>query len=59
MTTPIEQINNTEPKGENYLLEVDNPLVIPTNLKVRFLMAIRNRTFRLVGITRGLSTSSR
>ena len=39
MTTPIEQINNLEPKGENYLLEVDNPLVIPTNLKVRFLMA--------------------
>ena len=37
MTTPTEQINNIEPKGENYLLEVDNPLVLPTNKKVRFL----------------------
>ena len=36
-TTPLEQINNIEAKSENYLLEVDNPLVIPTNLKVRFL----------------------
>ena len=37
MTTPTAQINNLEPKGENYLLEVDNPLVLPTNKKVRFL----------------------
>jgi cytochrome c oxidase subunit 2 len=37
MATPLEQINNIEAKGENYLLEVDNPLVLPTNLKVRFL----------------------
>ena len=37
MTTPTEQINNIDPKSENYLLEVDNPLVIPTNQKVRFL----------------------
>jgi len=37
LATPLEQINNTAPKGENYLLEVDNPLVLPTNLKVRFL----------------------
>ena len=37
LTTPQEQINNLEPKGENYLLEVDNPLVLPTNKKVRFL----------------------
>ena len=37
MSTPVEQINNTEQKSEHYLLEVDNPLVIPTNLKVRFL----------------------
>jgi cytochrome c oxidase subunit 2 len=37
LATPTEQINNIEPKGENYLLEVDNPLVLPTNLKVRFL----------------------
>ncbi|MCZ6709062.1 MAG: cytochrome c oxidase subunit II [Gammaproteobacteria bacterium] len=39
LTTPSEQINNLEPKGENYLLEVDNPLVLPTNKKVRFLMS--------------------
>ena len=39
LATPTEQINNIDPKGENYLLEVDNPLVIPTNLKVRFLMS--------------------
>ena len=39
LTTPTEQINNLEPKGENYLLEVDNPLVLPTNKKVRFLTA--------------------
>ncbi|MGY8869015.1 MAG: cytochrome c oxidase subunit II [Pseudomonadales bacterium] len=37
-TTPLEQINNEEKKGENYLLEVDNPLVIPAGKKVRFLI---------------------
>ena len=37
LSTPLEQIDNIDPKGENYLLEVDNPLVLPTNLKVRFL----------------------
>lgn len=38
LATPKAQINNLEPKGEHYLLEVDNPLVLPTNKKVRFLM---------------------
>ncbi len=38
MSTPQEQIKNAEAKGENYLLEVDKPLVIPANRKVRFLM---------------------
>ncbi len=38
ISTPKEQINNETPKGEHYLLEVDNPLVIPTNKKVRFLV---------------------
>lgn len=38
MATQREQINNTLPKGENYLLEVDRPLVIPTGQKVRFLI---------------------
>ncbi len=39
ISTPTEQIENRAPKGENYLLEVDNPLVLPTNKKVRFLTA--------------------
>ncbi len=38
LSTPQEQIYNLEPKGENYLLQVDKPLVLPTNKKVRFLM---------------------
>ena len=38
LSTPREQIENKEAKGENYLLEVDNPLVIPANKKVRFLI---------------------
>ncbi|WP_425487455.1 cytochrome c oxidase subunit II [Marinifaba aquimaris] len=38
LATPREQINGRWDKGENYLLEVDKPLVIPTDKKVRFLM---------------------
>ena len=38
LATPKEQILNKLAKGENYLLEVDRPLVIPTGKKVRFLM---------------------
>ena len=38
IATPQEQIDNLEPKGEHYLLEVDNPLVLPTNKKIRFLL---------------------
>lgn len=37
LATPAKQINNKLPKTENYLLEVDRPLVIPTGKKVRFL----------------------
>lgn len=37
LTTPREQIMNLEPKGENYLLEVDNPLVLPVGKKIRFI----------------------
>ena len=37
LATPMEQINNREPKGKNYLLEVDNPLVLPINKKVRVI----------------------
>lgn len=38
LTTPQEEIYNTEAKGDHYLLEVDEPLVIPTDTKVRFLI---------------------
>jgi len=38
LSTPRAQIENEEPKGEYYLLEVDKPLVLPINKKVRFLM---------------------
>ena len=38
LTTPRDQINNQSPKGEHYLLEVDEPLVIPAGAKVRFLI---------------------
>ena len=37
IATPDEQIENLEPKDEYYLLEVDNPLVLPTDKKIRFL----------------------
>lgn len=37
MNTPKEQITNQAAKGENYLLEVDNIVVVPINKKVRFL----------------------
>jgi cytochrome c oxidase subunit 2 len=42
LATPQAQIDNLEPKGENYLLEVDRPLVLPTNKKVRFLMSSKD-----------------
>lgn len=38
LSTPKEQIFNQADKGENYLLEVDNPLVVPVNKKVRLLV---------------------
>jgi len=38
LSTPRDQIENRAEKNENYLLEVDNPLVIPTHKKVRFLV---------------------
>ena len=38
LATPREQIANVQDKGENYLLEVDKPLVLPTGKKVRFLL---------------------
>ncbi|MCV6591162.1 MAG: cytochrome c oxidase subunit II [Marinobacterium sp.] len=38
MSTPREEIENKQRKGRHYLLEVDNPLVIPAGKKVRFLV---------------------
>lgn len=38
LRTPQAEIDNTEAKGEHYLLEVDEPLVLPVNTKVRFLV---------------------
>lgn len=38
LLTPSEEIYNRAAKREHYLLDVDNPLVIPTNTRVRFLV---------------------
>ena len=38
LATPREQIENKAAKGEHYLLEVDNPIVVPVGKKVRFLV---------------------
>ncbi len=37
-STPKEQIDGAQPKGENYLLEVDRPLVVPAGKKIRLVM---------------------
>jgi cytochrome c oxidase subunit 2 len=37
LSTPREQIENKAPKGEFYLLEVDNELIVPLGKKVRIL----------------------
>jgi cytochrome c oxidase subunit 2 len=37
LSTPQEQITGKSDKGEHYLLEVDNPLVVPINKKIRVL----------------------
>ena len=38
LRTTQGEIYNTEDKGEHYLLEVDEPLVLPADTKVRFLV---------------------
>jgi len=38
LSTPRDQIENRQAKGENYLLEVNNPMKIPVGKKVRFLI---------------------
>ena len=37
LATPRDQIEEAAPKGDNYLLEVDHPLVVPVNKKVRII----------------------
>ena len=38
LSTPEEEIYGAQERGENYLLEVDNPVVVPTDTKIRFLL---------------------
>ncbi|WP_228277983.1 hypothetical protein, partial [Acinetobacter nosocomialis] len=38
LATPQDQIHNRQAKDEHYLLEVDEPLVLPVGTKVRFLI---------------------
>lgn len=38
LSTPRDQIENRAPKGPHYLLEVDEPLVVPVKQKIRFLI---------------------
>jgi cytochrome c oxidase subunit 2 len=49
LSTPLAQIEGREPKGENYLLEVDNPLVVPVDTKVRLAHHGGRRPPRVVG----------
>ncbi|MGQ0651698.1 MAG: cytochrome c oxidase subunit II [Betaproteobacteria bacterium] len=37
LSTPREQIEGSAPKGENYLLEVDNEMVVPVGKKIRVI----------------------
>ncbi|KAA3654955.1 MAG: cytochrome c oxidase subunit II [Proteobacteria bacterium] len=38
LSTPQEQIQGRAAKGEHYLLEVDNPVVVPVGKKIRMLL---------------------
>jgi cytochrome c oxidase subunit 2 len=38
LSTPVAQLEGREPLGEHYLLEVDQPLVLPVGKKVRLLI---------------------
>lgn len=38
LSTPQAQINGTEPKSNTYLMEVDHPLVVPVDKKVRVVL---------------------
>ncbi|MBD5802923.1 Cytochrome c oxidase subunit 2 precursor [Azoarcus sp. Aa7] len=38
LSTPREQVDGKATKGEHYLVEVDNPVVVPVGKKIRVLM---------------------
>lgn len=38
LSTPLDQVYNQSPKNEWYLLEVDTPMVVPVNTKVKLLI---------------------
>ncbi len=38
LSTPREQIENRAPKSNTYLMEVDNPVVVPVNRKIRIVL---------------------
>src|SRR5258706_2711674 len=38
LATPRDQLEGTAPKGVNYLLEVDNVVVVPTGKKIRIII---------------------
>ncbi|WP_281645338.1 cytochrome c oxidase subunit II [Parendozoicomonas sp. Alg238-R29] len=38
LATSRDEVNNLRPKNTNYLLEVDEPLVVPIDKKIRFLV---------------------
>ncbi len=38
MTTPMAEVDNQEPKDKHYLREVDHPLVLPVDKKVRVIL---------------------
>ncbi len=42
LATSQDQIDNKAEKGENYLLEVDNPMVVPTGKKVRIVLTAQD-----------------
>jgi cytochrome c oxidase subunit 2 len=38
LTTPLSQMDGSEPMSETYLMEVDQPLVVPVNQKIRMVV---------------------
>lgn len=42
LSTSQDQMTGKHPKSENYLLEVDKPLIIPINKKIRFLFTAQD-----------------